>query len=176
MTALCPQCVATSEEKRARLRQRLHVDSTGATDTLVFRVLTMPVAFGLSAVAASTASIMLILMVAERYNVSGISLLLAITAGASFMLMAGSWALVWLAVKKHEKPGANLALLCPPLLYKVIIGSLRSAGVDKFWEDIHIAFTAHLIGTIIFAGTITLAWTLDVNVFSGRSYVQTQGR
>jgi hypothetical protein len=170
---LCPGCTAAYAEKRSKLRQKLHIDTTGESDPFIFRILTMPAAFALSAVLLSTCAIALVMMLANQYNVSEVTLLLAITAGVTFILMTGSWATVWLTVKQHEPQCAKPALLCPPLLYKPIVNALREGETSALWRDVRIVFTAHIVGAILFVSTIAVSYAIGVNIFESRSYVKT---
>jgi hypothetical protein len=172
MTTLCPRCIADSEAKRSKLRKELYVDRTGERDPFVFRLMTMPVAFGFSAILASSLCIIFILMFADSYNIAGIPLLLGITAACSFLLMVGAWVAVWCTARRHYERSSMIPLVCPPMLYSPIIQAMRSDGADRLWADVHIAFTAHIVGIIIFVGTVGMAVALDVNLFNGRTYVK----
>ncbi len=170
---LCPACTASYAEKRSKLRQQLHVDTTGESDPFVFRIMTMPATFALSAVLLSVGAIGAVMMMAGRYGISEVALLLAITAAVTFLLMVGSWVTAWLTVKQHETQCARLALICPPLIYKPIVHAMREGEESQLWRDVRIVFTAHVVGAVLFVSTIAVAFAIDVNIFKGRSYVKT---
>jgi hypothetical protein len=173
---LCPSCAASYAEKRSKLRQQLHIDTTGESDPFVFRIMTMPATFAFSAVLASAIAILGVIVLAKRYGVSEVTLLLAITAAVTFILMVGSWATVWLTVKQHETQCGKLALICPPLIYKRIVYAMREGEESQLWRDVRIVFTAHVVGAILFVSTMTVAFAIGVNIFQGRSYVKTLER
>jgi hypothetical protein len=170
---LCPTCTASYEEKRSKLRQQLHIDTTGESDPFVFRILTMPATFALSAVLVSTLAILAVMTLAGHYNFSEVTLLLAITTAVTFILMLGSWVAVWLTVKRHQAEISKAAILCPPLIYKPIVHAMREGESAPLWRDVRIAFTAHIVGAVLFLSTLAVAFSIDVNIFQARSYVKT---
>lgn len=170
MTTLCPGCVASSEQKRAKLRKELYVDTTGEQDPFIFRLMSLPSTVALSAVLISALCIGGIVMYAEQYNIVGITLLLAITTGICASVTAGAWIIVWKLARRHRPQTSLTALIFPPLLYRPILDACRSDDESALWKAVHVMFTAHAVGAVLLLATMMLSWVVDVDVFDGRSY------
>ncbi len=173
---LCPECTKRSEEKRAKLRKRLHVDTTGESDPFVFRILTLPTTFALAAAVGAGAAIGGIWALAGRYSLSEVTLLLALTTAVTFVLTVVSLVGVWVILKRNGIPCAKFGVLCPPLLYKPVVIALREGETSKVWQDVRIIFTAHTVGAVLFLSTLAFAFAIDINIFEPRSYTKTLQR
>jgi hypothetical protein len=175
MTNLCPGCISKSEQKRAKLRKELYVDTTGEQDPFLFRLMSLPGTVALSAVLISTLCIGGIVMYAEQYNIVGIALLLAITTGFCTAVTVGAWIIVWTIARRHRPETKVTALFFPPLLYRPLLDACRSDDQSVLWKAVHVAFTAHVVGVVILLATMALSWAVNVDVFDGRSYYQRSG-